>query len=448
MFKAHYDRFLVTVYLSIRTRIAGSLARNTLWAIGGYVARLLLQAVYFVLIARCLGPVEYGGFIAVAAMASMVSPFVSLGSGSVLMKNVSRDRGKFAECWGNCLVMTVVSGVIFVVVSVAVSALWLPRSISLVMIAMICTADLIFVRLLDMAAWAFQAIEKLDMNARLNVLISFTRLSGVVVLVFFLRRPTVLDWSCVYLASAVVSAICGLVWVKSKLGAPSLKLSKVFSEWKDGLYFAISNSASTIYNDIDKTMVARLSTLEATGIYGAAYRMIDVAFIPVRALLNAAYPVFFRKGLNGIHGSLRYGRMLFLKTLPYALFVAVALFLGAPIVPHILGGNYSSVSEALRWLCPLPLLKTFQFFIADALTGAGYQRGRSVAQVFVAIFNIVLNLWAIPAYGWRGAAWASLASDGLLALILWLMAYYLSCTVPSVEESTATVAFTQIEQRA
>ena len=30
-----------------------------------------------------------------------------------------------------------------------------------------------------------------------------------------------------------------------------------------------------------------------------------------------------------------------------------------------------------------------------------------------------LNLWLIPAYSWRGAAWASLASDGALAIAIW-----------------------------
>ena len=39
-------------------------------------------------------------------------------------------------------------------------------------------------------------------------------------------------------------------------------------------------------------MLARLGTLEATGIYGAAYRLIDVSFAPVASLLTAAYAVF------------------------------------------------------------------------------------------------------------------------------------------------------------
>ena len=36
-------------------------------------------------------------------------------------------------------------------------------------------------------------------------------------------------------------------------------------------------------------MLARLGTLQATGIYGAAYRLIDVTFVPVSSLLTASF---------------------------------------------------------------------------------------------------------------------------------------------------------------
>jgi O-antigen/teichoic acid export membrane protein len=71
--------------------------------------------------------------------------------------------------------------------------------------------------------------------------------------------------------------------------------------------------------------------------------------------------------------------------------------------------------EALRWLAILPVLKVVHFFLSDALTGAGYQGLRSGIQVGVALFNVLINLWIIPAYSWRGAAWTSIASDGVLA---------------------------------
>jgi O-antigen/teichoic acid export membrane protein len=44
----------------------------------------------------------------------------------------------------------------------------------------------------------------------------------------------------------------------------------------------------------------------------------------------------------------------------------------------------------------------------------------------VAVFNILINLWLIPAYSWRGAAWSSIASDALLACLMGSAVFVLS----------------------
>jgi O-antigen/teichoic acid export membrane protein len=198
------------------------------------------------------------------------------------------------------------------------------------------------------------------------------------------------------------------------------------------LYFSAGQSAQTIYNDIDKTMLARLGSLNATGIYGAAYRLIDVSFAPVWSMLAAAYPSFFRAGTNGIRATLRHAKPLLFRALGYAGLVCVVMLVGAGLVPRILGGEYVSTEEALRWLAVLPIFKVVHFFLSDALTGAGFQGIRSAIQIGVAIFNVLINLWIIPLYSWRGAAWSSIASDALLAVGIGAAACVLSRRAPAL----------------
>ena len=414
---------------SLRNRIEAKfispLARNTLWSLGGSGVRLLIQAVYFIIIARCLGPGQYGAFIAATALTAVMSPFVGLGYGSLLIKNVSRDRRLFAEYWGNGLMMTLVSGSILTFLAMGVCRLVLPRSIPMQVIVLISISDLIFMKLLDMAAWAFQSVERLSGNAQLNVMASLTRLVGIAGLALAVSHPGVMAWSAVYLVGSIVAGLVAVAWVTFSLGKPKLALHRIPGEGAEGFFFSVSLSAQTIYNDIDKTMVARLATLEAAGVYAAAYRLIDVAFIPVRSLLTAAYPGFFRHGKDGLGATIQYSRRLLARILPYSLFAFVALLLGAPLVPHILGHQYADITTALRWLALLPVLKTIHYFTADALTGAGHQGTRTLIQIGVAVFNVLINLWLIPAYGWRGAAWSSIASDGLLVLSLLLVMTYL-----------------------
>ena len=203
------------------------------------------------------------------------------------------------------------------------------------------------------------------------------------------------------------------------LGAPKLVLARIKHELVEGVYFSISNSAYTIYNDIDKTMLARLATLEATGIYAAAYRLIDVAFIPITSIAGAAYAEFFRKGKDGIKVTLAFAKPLIAISSAYSLLAGIGLIVLSPIVPHILGDEYINVVPALQWLAPIPLFRAMQHFGGDVLSGTGFQIFRSSAEVFVAVFNIAINLYLIPLYSWQGAAWASLASDGLLMIMLW-----------------------------
>jgi O-antigen/teichoic acid export membrane protein len=95
------------------------------------------------------------------------------------------------------------------------------------------------------------------------------------------------------------------------------------------------------------------------------------------------------------------------------------------VLPHLLGAEYKDASSALRWLAVLPVLRSVHLFLADALTGAGYQRMRSIIQAVVAMVNVLINMWIIPLYSWRGAAWSSIACDALLALALGTAAFHL-----------------------
>jgi O-antigen/teichoic acid export membrane protein len=103
---------------------------------------------------------------------------------------------------------------------------------------------------------------------------------------------------------------------------------------------------------------------------------------------------------------------------------SAGLWLLAPVLPHLLGANYQAVVPAVRWLALIPLLRSIHSFLADALSGAGYQRTRTGIQVLVALINMVSNLVILPRYSWRGAAWTSLGCDGLLVILFWLTVHY------------------------
>ncbi len=402
------------------------LARNTLWVALGQVLRVGVQAVYFILIARALGAREYGVYVSVLALVAVAAPFASLGSGNLLIKHVARAPETFPRQWGRALITTVLSGSALLVLVTAVARLWLPPSVSVQFVLAIGAADLLFVRLVDVSAQAYQAYQRMSRTALLQLLLSPVRLVAALVMVAITPAPTALQWGILYLLSAVIGGCIAVALVNRELGKPEFHIGHLGSELGEGAFFSVSLSAQTFTNDIDKAMLARLATLEATGIYAAAYRLVDVAFLPVGSLLMATYAQFFQQGMRGVSATARFARRLVGFGAGYGLLAAAALFLVAPVLPAILGGDYRDAIGAVRWLALLPFLKAIHYFGADALTGAGHQGHRTIVQVGIATLNILLNVWLIPLYSWRGAAIATLVSDGMMGVAIWSLVWYLA----------------------
>ena len=405
---------------------ASALARNTAWMSVGQGLQFTLQAAYFAVIARTLGVQNYGAFVGVAALVAVLYPFGSFGRGNLLIKHVARDRTTFASMWGSALLATIISSSALVAIIISVARFVLPATVPLRLVIFVAISDIPGLCVIAISGQAFQAFEHLHWTAFINLCTSVCRLAAALLLVLVHRHPSALEWGYAYFISTAFTVTAALAIVTWRLGTPQLRMTSSVSEWREGLYFSVSLSAQTIYNNIDKAMLARFSTLAATGTYGAAYRLIDVGFSPVSALLYSAYPTFFRSGASGLASSLSYARRLMWRAMHYGIVVTVLLFAGASVVPMVLGPQYKDTAEALRWLAILPILKVVHYPLSDALSGAGYQGIRSVIQTAVAIFNVSVNLWIIPRYSWRGAAWSSIASDTLLAAAIALCSIMVS----------------------
>ena len=86
--------------LKLLTRMKkDGLLRDTTHLSIGQGLRLVIQAVYFVLIARSLGPDSYGAFVAVVAMASVLVPSLGMGTPNLFVKNVRSGKREAAVCW-------------------------------------------------------------------------------------------------------------------------------------------------------------------------------------------------------------------------------------------------------------------------------------------------------------------------------------------------------------
>jgi O-antigen/teichoic acid export membrane protein len=166
-------------------------------------------------------------------------------------------------------------------------------------------------------------------------------------------------------------------------------------------------------------MLSHYGMNAANGIYTLAYRAIDIATMPLNSLVNAALPEFFRKCAGGLPSVAAFAARLWKRSLMMAIAAAGGLFVLAPLAPRFAGRGFSEAVIALRWLCLIPVFRSVHETTGFALTSVGLQSYRTGTQLAAVALNLGLNLWLIPLYSWRGAAWSSLATDGALCAMNW-----------------------------
>ena len=79
-----------------------------------------------------------------------------------------------------------------------------------------------------------------------------------------------LRWAGLYLAASAAAALVSVALVTRVLGRP--QRGDLREMLREGSWFALAQSSANVYTDIDKTMLARLGSLPAAGVYAVAYR--------------------------------------------------------------------------------------------------------------------------------------------------------------------------------
>jgi O-antigen/teichoic acid export membrane protein len=91
-------------------------------------------------------------------------------------------------------------------------------------------------------------------------------------------------------------------------------------------------------------------------------------------------------------------------------------------------------------LALIPLLRCFHYAAGNAISGCTSQWYRTASQIFAAGFNVVLCVLWLPHWSWKGAAVASLLTDGSLGVINWATFLYLHHRQSPAKPQTQEVA--------
>jgi len=405
----------------LRSLASSRIGRNSLYMISSQLMLVLLQGLQFFLIARALGPHEFGRVASVVAFTSAFLPFSGLGLGNIAIMKLARRQGEPALYLGNALFVASVTGSLGVGLALLVGGNFLGDPNAYILLALFGCSEILLTKYVDIAAHVFFGLERHELAAAFYNLHMLVRLALAGCLYFLVRSPTALQWAVLHVIGGLLTCVVVVIATVRRVGRPRVRPALAWKDVRHGVFFSLTLSARSVYTDIDKAVLGRAASMAAAGAYTAAYRLVHMAYTPVIAVLVAVQARMFRDGgAGGLRGTRAFAARLCLIGIAYCLGLAILLYVAAPMVPFLLGKSYALSSEVMRSLCLLPLLLTLQGVYSEALAGADAQNIVAGVHIAAAVTSAALNLLLVPLLAWHGAVFAAYGAQ--IVLVLGIMA--------------------------
>lgn len=419
-----------------RSTIAGNTSVLTV----GIAIQIALQAVYFIAVTRTMGAHYYGAFISISALATIVAAFSAWGADQLLIRTVATDRAAFPRALGNALIYYFVTAPAFAVAASIAFRFLVDREIAWLTIALVVVTEVVLARANYFAVNCFQAFERGRDMAALGILLYLLRAVAAVIWSVTTADATPLSWAWFYMASTLLAGGASVALVFLRLGRPVWHFRA--KDWKDGGFFALQMGSFVGFRDIDKPLVVALSGLGQAGLYAAAFRIADVAAVPVRALIFSTYVRFFQRGALGTRGSFAFARSLVPVGLALGGLAGIGVAVSSTFATFVIGHNYDGIGLILLLLAPLPVLYALYYLAADAIISGGHLGYRSFIQLLLPAVDVGLCLVLVPRYGAAGAAMAATCTHLVLVAVLWVSLLYFArdASRGAVLQSTATIS--------
>lgn len=330
----------------------GPIARGTIRTTCVLGLRLAVQAGTLLLVARMLGPQQFGAFAGIVALAVMMGTLASFGSNMVLLGEVSKEPRRREQVMRYAVPVTLLCGGVLLGAYLLICILAFHHAgVSMTVLLAIGAAEMWLQPLLGLPVAEHLAIGRIARSQLLATLPLTLRLAAAAVV--FLLRPAdpFALYALGYLAASVAALGCASLTLPAAWPRPGHWRLPSRHELRNALGYAALNITATTPAELDKTLAMRLLPLSAAGLYAAGARVIGAATLPVVALMLSALPRLFREGQSDAPRTAHLLRRIFAVTLAYSVVLALVLWLLAPVFVRIFGPRYEGIQHMIHWLC-------------------------------------------------------------------------------------------------
>jgi O-antigen/teichoic acid export membrane protein len=399
---------------------AGRIAVNSVGPMGAALVNKVVDFAFAMLMLRLLGPENAGKYYTAITVIGFAEIFTNFGLNLYTTREVARRPGEAPA---------------FLVQTAALRlALWLAALPGLGLFALfrqLTGAPLAQDTLFAIALLAFALVPS-NINAALtSIFHAFEDMvypAGVSIVSTVLKvslgaLALLLGYGFVGLAAVAIGVnwatlVCLGAGLASLGVRPAWSLQAKSLRFMAGssLPFMLNHLLQTVFFKIDVLLLDQLKGPLVVGWYSAAYKWVDALLIIPGTFVMALFPALSRHGTSDREAL----RSMYIVALRWLVSLALPLamattFLAEALVGLLAGPSYLPAGaialQVMIWFLPLSFINGLTQYVLLAIDR---QHWITPSFAVAVTFNVLANLWAIPEYGYVGAAVVTIISEVVL----------------------------------
>ena len=385
---------------------------NTSWIVLERAIRLGVGFFIAIWVVRYLGPSQYGVLSFGLAWVALFSAFGQLGLENIVVRDVVSDRKSELEILGTATALRLIGGLIVVIGSTALYGAFYSFD-NRTQLAVIALAGLAQVFLAsEVIDWWFRSRVEWRYVFRARV-IAFIITTVSTIICLIARLGLVWIAAMTLLNAIMIAGFLIIEWLRhSERGQPwKARVKRARTLLLDSWPAILSGLAIMIYMRIDQIMIGSMMTEADVGIYSVAVKLSEVWYVIPLAVTQSVMPsiVSARKAQNGSYEQKLIGLIVLLFWSSFLVAILVTLA-GPSLITLLFGHEYRLAGEVLRIHFWAGIFVALGVGISQWYIAENRLRVSLYGTIAGALFNVLLNLFLIPEFGVKGAAFSTVGS--------------------------------------
>lgn len=387
------------------------IASNVIWSLVGKIVSLISSLFVGILVARNLGPTQYGIMNYAISFVSLFLIIATFGFENIEIREEAKNNTQKNKILGTVFVLRLCLS-LFTILLISIVAYLNETNIETFGIIMLYATTVIFTPF-DVIRNYFTSIVQNEYIVKVGIL--RTVLSAIIklILLYFNAKLVWFVGSLVFDAFILAQGYC-YVYNKEGRFMRDWKFDKSWAFYliRQSFPLLLSGAAATIFLQIDQIMIGNMIDKTSVGLFSVASKFIEILIYVPTILIQTVCPILVRKKKEDHAEYLKKSQLFMNITVWLCIICSIITSFSANIVIQLtFGAKYVGSIAILQILAFKIIGVALNILSGQLLIIEEKQKLFVLRSISGCIVCVILNLFVIHRYGVVGVAWVAVLTQ-------------------------------------